>query len=239
MKRFMLFVLCAVVLWGCNMTGANFGGKGDKYTTMLGDLYIKPLGHSSLWIKFKDKNIYVDPFSQVADFSKLPKADLILITHGHQDHLDKAAIDALKKADTKIIASKNSAKDLPDAKIMPNGYGGLFEGIEISATPAYNIVRKRGDGKLFHERGEGNGYLLNFGDFKLYIGGDTENIAELELLRGVDVAFLPKDDIYTMNDDMFIDAVKKMQPKIVYPYHGQDADIKKIQQGVGKDIEVK
>ena len=246
MKRFLLLIVCAAFLGACGQKeGGKIGGRkvarSNQYLTMRGSLQILPLGHSSVLLKLNDKIIYIDPFGKTADYAKLPKADLILITHAHKDHLDKAAIDAVKKEDTRILISKNSKKELPEGKVIPNGYGAVFEGVDISATPAYNIVRKNNDGKPFHARGEGNGYLLNFGDFRLYIGGDTENIPELELLRGVDVAFLPNDPQYTMDDAMFIDAVEKMQPKAVYPYHYDKTDKAKLQNalGKGKDIKVK
>jgi len=97
-------------------------------------------------------------------------------------------------------------------------------GIGIIAVPAYNTVHKRDDGTPFHPRGEGNGYVLDFGDTRIYIAGDTEPIPEMSGLGTVDVAFLPMNLPYTMSPEMAADAARVIMPAILYPYHYGDSD---------------
>ena len=201
----------------------------DTYKTDKGNLKITVLGHASLLFQYEGKNIYIDPYSKVADFSLLPKADLILITHEHLDHLDEKAIDCVKKADTQFIASSAAAKMLGQGESIGNGGKSSFHDIEIEAVPAYNIVHQREPGVAFHPKGIGNGYVLTFDNIKVYVAGDTENIPEMDTLKGkIDIAFLPKNLPYTMDDEMFIDAARRIQPKILYPYHMSEFDEAKI-----------
>ena len=84
----------------------------DILATSGGDLRITFIGHGSLMFAFGGKAIYVDPVSSYADYSRLPKADLILITHEHGDHLDPKAIQALRTDGTVLVANPSSAKRL-------------------------------------------------------------------------------------------------------------------------------
>ena len=54
----------------------------------------------------------------------------------------------------------------------------------------YNLARGPEAGKLFHDKGRGNGYVLTFGDKRVYISGDTECTPEMKALKNIDVAFL-------------------------------------------------
>lgn len=202
--------------------------QSDSYLTKMGELNITLVGHASLIFQINGKVIHVDPYSKVADYSSLPKADLILLTHEHADHLDKAAIEQIKKSNTRFIVSKVCADSLTYGEVLNNGDKTIFEQIDIQAVPAYNIENKRPDGEFYHPKGRGNGYVLTFGSEKVYIAGDTENIPEMEQLKDIYIAFLPKNLPYTMTDDMFIDAVQKVSPVYLYPYHFSDFNDKKI-----------
>ncbi len=193
--------------------------KTETYPTGTGDLKVTLLGHASLKLEYAGKVIYVDPYSQVVDFSHLPKADLILITHEHPDHLDVAAIQQVKTSKTKFILSQACFDQLKYGEVIRNGRKAQTLGFSIEAVPAYNLVHKRPDGEFFHPQGRGNGYVLRFGKLKMYVAGDTENIPEMSKLGIVDIAFLPKNLPYTMDDAMFLDAAKKVKPKHLYPYH--------------------
>ena len=111
---------------------------------------------------------------------------------------------------------------------MKNGDVQIIEGIKFEAMPAHNIIHKRDNGQLFHPKGPGNGYILTFGDKRVYVAGDTENIPEMKTLQGIDVAFLPMNLPYTMTPEMVADAVKSFRPKILYPYHYGDTDTSKL-----------
>lgn len=235
MKRFFLVIIYLLV----NIVNAQI--FADTYKTGKEDLKVTLLGHSSLLLQYKGDNIYVDPWSQVTDYSKLPKADVILITHEHQDHLDKTAIDKIKTEKTHFIVSEVVKQNLGYGESINNGRKTSHKNVAIQAVPAYNQVNKRPDGEFYHPKGRGNGYVLTFDDLKVYIAGDTENIPEMENLKGkIDIAFLPKNLPYTMTDEMFVDAVKKIGPKVLYPYHYSELDEIKINDALkGEKIELK
>ncbi|WP_165042925.1 MBL fold metallo-hydrolase [Dysgonomonas sp. ZJ709] len=193
------------------------------------ELKVTLVGHGSVMFEYEGKIIQVDPYSSVADYSKLPKADLILLTHEHRDHLDSAAIALTKRADTHFIVSKVCNEILGYGDIMSNGNKTEWSGIAIEAVPAYNIVNKLPSGEHYHPKGRGNGYVLTFGTLKVYVAADTENIQEMNRVKGtIDIAFLPKNLPYTMTDEMFIDAAKRVAPKNLYPYHFSEFDEAKI-----------
>ncbi len=202
--------------------------QSDTVKTSSGDLVISFIGHGSLAFTFKEKMIYVDPWGELADYSKLPKADLILVTHEHYDHLDKKAIEASRKKDCVVLASPLAAKALRGATVMKNGSAKTVLGVKIEAVPAYNIKHLRDGKNPFHPKGDGNGYVLTFGNTRVYVAGDTENIPEMKRLRGVDIAFLPMNLPYTMTPQMVADAAKMIMPKALYPYHYGDTDTKKL-----------
>jgi L-ascorbate metabolism protein UlaG (beta-lactamase superfamily) len=91
-------------------------------------------------------------------------------------------------------------------------------------VPAYNLAHKRPDGQPFHPRGNGNGYILTFGNVRVYVAGDTEDTPEMRALRGIDIAFLPMNLPYTMTPEMVADAARAFRPRILYPYHFGQTD---------------
>jgi L-ascorbate metabolism protein UlaG (beta-lactamase superfamily) len=200
----------------------------DIISTSAGDLEITFIGHGTLIFKFNGKVIHADPFSKLADYSKLPKANIILVTHHHGDHLDLPAIDKIRDEKTNIIYTELGAEKLAGGIILKNGESKTVDGIKIESFPAYNIVHKRDNGEPFHEKGTCNGYVVSFGDKKVYIAGDTENTPEMKALKGIDVAFLPMNLPYTMTPEMVADAAKAFKPKILYPYHYGDTDVSKL-----------
>jgi L-ascorbate metabolism protein UlaG (beta-lactamase superfamily) len=181
----LLFTLFAIPL------NAREAFEKDVIKTTAGDLEISFLGHGSLMLMFNGKVLHVDPFSKVADYAKLPKADLLLITHEHQDHLDTAAIELIRAKDTKIVLTEKCAEKVSGGLVMKNGDMQTVLGVQIEAVHAYNLVHKRENGQPFHPKGQGNGYVLTFGKTRLYIAGDTENTMEMKALKDIDIAFLP------------------------------------------------
>ena len=188
------------------------------------------LGHATLMFQWAGKVVHVDPWSTQADYAQLPKADLVLVTHEHRDHLDPAAIKAASKPGTVVGATLKASATLEGAVVLRNGDSRELAGLRVDAVPAYNTEHLRSPGVPFHPRGEGNGYVLHFGKTRVYVAGDTENIPEMAapVVRGVDVAFLPVNLPYTMTIDMLTDAAKMIQPKILYPYHTTDTDMAKV-----------
>ncbi len=239
----MRFILTAgfLLLGLAGLSAAPPKFEQDVIPTSAGALEITFLGHASLVMTFGGKVVQVDPYGDVADYGALPKADLVLVTHEHSDHLDPKALKAILKPGTVIVASRSCASSLPGAVIMANGDRKTELGLVLEAVPAYNIVHKRpGDGP-YHPRGAGNGYVVTFGDKKVYIAGDTENTPEMKALKGIDVAFLPMNLPYTMTPDQVADAARAFRPRILYPYHFGDTDtsrLVKLLQGE-KEIEVR
>ena len=149
----------------------------DTFKTAKGNLVITFIGHGTLMIEAGKTVIHVDPVSREADYSALPKGDLILITHEHGDHLDKKALALITTPQTKIIVSKSCSGQVDNAQVLMNGEVQAFGDISVKAVPAYNIVNKR-DGNPYHPKGNGNGYVISYGGKNIYIGGDTENIPQ-------------------------------------------------------------
>lgn len=196
----------------------------DIITTSAGDVEVTFIGHGSLMLKFGGKVIHVDPYSKLADYGKLPKADVIFITHEHQDHLDLDALAKIRTAKTEVILTQAATVKVAAGNVMKNGDKRTVAGIGVEAVPAYNLVHVRDNGKPFHPKGDGNGYVLTFGNTRLYIAGDTENTPEMKALKGIDYAFLPMNLPYTMTPEMVADAAKAFKPKVLYPYHYGDTD---------------
>lgn len=200
----------------------------DTIQTQQGSLIITFIGHGTLMLNFHNLVIHVDPVSRYADYTTLPKADLILVTHHHGDHLDPAVIKQLTQTNTQVICSESCLQQLEDGIVMKNGESKEVMGLIIDAVPAYNLLHKRDSGEPFHPKGMGNGYIITAGDKKIYIAGDTENIPEMLALTGIDIAFLPMNLPYTMTPEMVANAVKTFKPKIVYPYHYGDTDVNQL-----------
>ena len=196
----------------------------DVVPTAAGDLTISLIGHGTLMFTLGAKVVHVDPVGGEADYAALPDADLILITHEHGDHLDPAAIAELTKDGTEIVVSGSCEGTLERARVMRNGETGSFAGFLVEAVPAYNIVNERSEGMPYHPKGGGNGYVITFGDLRVYVAGDTENTPEMKALRDIDVAFLPMNLPYTMTPEMVADAAKAFRPRILYPYHFGETD---------------
>jgi len=168
--------------------------------------------------------IHIDPVSDMGDYSSLPKADLILVTHSHFDHFKPETVDMLTKDGTELIISEDCVNEASGGIVMKNGDTKTVKGLVIEAVPAYNIKHMRAPGKPFHPKGVGNGYVLTLGDKRVYIAGDTENIPEMKELSGIDIAFLPMNLPYTMTPEMTADAALSFKPKILYPYHFGETD---------------
>ena len=214
-----ILALLCVFLLAANSLPAKESFQKDTVNTSAGPLVVTFIGHGTLMLQHAGRTYHVDPVGGVADYAKLPKADLVLITHHHGDHLDPAALEQVVSEKTIVLQTKLCAAKYPKGKVMANGDILKEAGISVEAVPAYNLVHKRPDGAPFHPKGEGNGYVLTFGDTRVYIAGDTENTPEMKGLKNINVAFLPMNLPYTMTPEMVADAAKAFRPGILYPYH--------------------
>jgi L-ascorbate metabolism protein UlaG (beta-lactamase superfamily) len=217
-KKFIISWITVLLLFHANAF-AKVDFAKERITTSSGEVVITFIGHASLMIAFNGKIIQVDPWSKQADYSTLAKADLILLTHQHGDHLDPNAIEQIRTPTTKIILTALCAEIIKGGEVMANNSSTEVMGIRIEAVPAYNLVNKRDNGEFFHPRGVGNGYVLTFGNTRIYIAGDTENVPEMKALRNIDYAFLPMMLPYTMSAAMVTDAAIAFKPKVLFPYH--------------------
>jgi len=200
----------------------------DTFKTSAGDLKITFIGHGTLMFTFEGKIIHVDPFGEMADYTKMPKADIVLLTHEHRDHLDPKALGILRTEKTVVVLTQTCAKQIEGGIVMSNGDVKTIGGLKIEAVPAYNIVHKRDNGQPYHPKGIGNGYVIAFGDKRVYVGGDTENIPEMKELKDIDIAFLPMNLPFTMTPEMVASTAKTLKPKILYPYHYGKTDTSKL-----------
>ena len=196
--------------------------QADVVETSKGPLKITPLYHGSAMLEFGGKIIHVDPWGQ-ADYTGLPQADLIVITHTHADHMDAALLKTLRKDGTILVGPPAVTDTLNgtvgDTDAISNGEKKTFMGVEIEAVPMYNLKLGSGPGKPYHHKGIGNGYVLSFGDTRVYFSGDTECVPEIKALKNITIAFVAMNPPRTMPPAEAAACVAAFQPKIVYPYH--------------------
>jgi L-ascorbate metabolism protein UlaG (beta-lactamase superfamily) len=233
-----IIIICAImIIYSLPLSGQN-KLECDTFKTPVGEFKIYFIGHASLMFEFKNKIIHVDPWSMLTDYGKLPKADIILITHHHPDHFDTSAINNISKDRTKIVLNGTAYEIMKKGTVMKNGDKITVDGFEIEAVPAYNTTEGR---DTFHPKGRDNGYVLTIGKKRIYIAGDTESIPEMSSLKNIDIAFLPMNQPYTMLPEQVVDAAKKIHPKILYPYHYGETDLAKLKKllAKNKNIEVR
>jgi L-ascorbate metabolism protein UlaG (beta-lactamase superfamily) len=219
----------------------------DIIKTSAGELKITFIGHGTLMFAFGGKIIHIDAVSREADYTRMPKADLILVTHEHGDHLDPKAIKVIRQEKTEMVLTEICAKEVKGGIVMKNGDIKTVMGLKIEAVAAYNIIHQRDNGQPFHPKGNGNGYVITFGDLsavpaqagkRVYVAGDTENTPEMKKLKDIDIAFLPMNLPYTMTPQMVADAAKAFKPKILYPYHFGDTDTSELVKLLQDDKEI-
>jgi L-ascorbate metabolism protein UlaG (beta-lactamase superfamily) len=147
----------------------------------------------------------------------------------------------LRTEKTSLVLTKSCTKDISGGIVLKNGDVQTVQGLKIEVVPAYNIVHKRDNEEPFHPQGIGNGYIITFGDKRVYVAGDTENIPEMKELGEIDIAFLPMNLPYTMTPEMVADAARMIKPQILYPYHYGNTDTSKLVELLkdDKDIEVR
>ena len=218
---------------------AHTAAAAQVFPTSAGPVTITPLNHASTLIEAGGKTIYLDPAKPV-NFSGKPKADLILITDIHGDHMDPDSIKEISKAETEILAPPAVVQTVTTAKPIGNGDSKAWQGWTFEAVPAYNLKRGPAAGKLFHDKGRGNGYILVYGGKRFYFSGDTEGVPEMRALKNIDVAFICMNLPYTMPPEEAADAVRAFHPKVVIPYHYRGSDLTVFQKGLeGTAIEVR
>ena len=193
----------------------------------VGEVQITPLYHATLRLEHGGKVVWVDPWTK-ADLSG-PKADIVLITDVHQDHLDPDAIEKVSKDGTVVVGPTAIGEKVQPDVTIANGETKEVQGIGITGVPMYNLQRGPEPGKVFHEKGRGNGYVLAMGGQRIYVAGDTECTPEMKALEGIDVAFVPMNLPYTMTPEEAAECIEAFAPKVLYPYHYGDSNLDALQ----------
>ncbi len=187
------------------------------------------LVHASIRIEYDGRGIMIDPVTKLGnktiDYSAMPKADYIFVTHEHGDHFDKEALKLLTDNKTQLVMNKRCAEMLGYGEIMVNGQRSMFNDIKVEAVPAYNTSEGR---TQFHPKGRDNGYILTIDGLRIYIAGDTEDIPEMQDIKDIDIAFMPCNQPYTMTTEQLVKAAKTIKPKVLFPYHYGQTDVSGI-----------
>ncbi len=208
------------------------------FSTQASAVRITPIYHATVKIQVGQDIIYLDP-AKPAKMDGMGPANLILITDIHGDHMDADYVAKLSKPGTAVIAPAAVAKTITQARVVANGETTRWHDFKITAVPMYNISHNQPSGQPYHDKGRGNGYVINYGGKNFYFAGDTEGIPEMRALKNIDVAFIPMNLPYTMTPAEAADAVKAFHPKLVIPYHykGQDVqEFKKALDGSGVQV---
>ena len=209
----------------------------DVFTTPSGKrLEFHSLMHGSIRIVFDGTEIQVDPVTKLGDrtidFTSMPKAQYILVTHEHADHFDKQAIATLSDDNTVLVTNHRCADMLGYGKPLSNGDKLEQPHFLLEAVPAYNTT----EGHLqFHPKGRDNGFVLNIDGMRIYIAGDTEDIPEMAQLHDIDIAFLPCNQPYTMTPEQLVRAARMVKPKVLFPYHYGTTDVSSLPETLKPD----
>ena len=205
--------------------------KVETFKTDSGrEVAVTLIKHGTLAISYEGVTIHVDPvgaYGKPTDYTQFPKADVILVTHEHGDHFDKAAIETLwADGKTQFVANPGCVELLGRGTAVSNGGSRILPGnIGLEAVPAYNYTEGR---TMFHPKGRDNGYILSFDGLRIYIAGDTEDIPEMAALSDIDVAFLPVNQPYTMTVEQCVKAAKVLKPRVLIPYHFGNTDLSSL-----------
>lgn len=219
----------------------------DAPSIQAGPFTVTPVYHGTVMVQHGDTTLWIDPWSKAKKPLTGPKADVLLITDVHFDHLDEDAIAAVVDADTKVVGPKavkakrdEAGKGLVD-HVLANGENTELSGITITAVPMYNLTRGPEEGGVFHEKGRGNGYILEADGVRVYIAGDTACTSEMKSLENIDLALIPMNLPYTMPPDEAAGCVAAFKPKTVVPYHYAGSDLAVFEGALAKvdGVEVK
>ncbi len=245
MKRIITCMLAALGLTAAYGQQNQQSYEVDTFKTKSGKtVRFHALVHASIRVEYDGKEIEIDPVTKLGnktvDFTAMPKADYIFVTHEHQDHFDREALKILTAQQTCLVTNKRCADMLGSGKVMANGDKlQLADDITVEAVPAYNITEGR---QQYHPKGRDNGYILTIDGLRIYIAGDTEDIPEMASVSDIDIAFLPCNQPFTMTTDQLVRAARIVKPKVLFPYHYGQTDVSKLPsqlQGDGIDVRIR
>jgi L-ascorbate metabolism protein UlaG (beta-lactamase superfamily) len=240
MKKRSLFTLTVACF-----VAAAAGGAGDSsIATDDGPVTIHPLEHATFVMQWSGNIVAVDPIGGAPRFESFGKANLVLVTDIHGDHLSVDTVLGVAKPSAMIVAPKAVAEKFPESDreritVVANGETVKWGESTVEAVPMYNLTEER---QRFHPKGRGNGYVVTLGGTRIYIAGDTEDIPEMRALKDIDAAFVCMNLPYTMDVEAAADAVLEFEPKVVIPYHyrgeGGMSDLEEFRSLVAKDPKI-
>jgi len=178
------------------------------------------LGHDGFRIQ-NGKVIYIDPF-KIGD--RGPKADIVLVSHEHFDHLSIEDLMKIITPNTVVVAHAQSAGELSklkvkETKIVKPGDKVTIGEIMIQAVPAYNLNKGPEPGKVFHPKEDGKlGFVVTVKGIRIYHAADSDHIPEMKGINP-DVALLPVSGTYVMTPQEAAEAAASVNPKIAIPMH--------------------
>jgi len=245
MKMKKILTCLFAVLGLTTACGQNDSYEVDEFKTKSGKtVRFHALVHASIRMQYDGREIQIDPVTKLGnrtiDFTAMPKADILFVTHEHGDHFDKNAIKLLSNEKTQLIMNKRCTDMYEAGRAMANGDKiQLADDITVEAVPAYNISEGR---TQFHPKGRDNGYILTVDGLRIYIAGDTEDIPEMATIQDIDIAFLPCNQPYTMTTDQLVKAAKTIKPKVLFPYHYGQTNVSALPaqlQSEGIDVRIR
>lgn len=191
---------------------------------------LRALMHASICVEYDGRLLVIDPVTRLGDravdYSAMSPANCILVTHEHGDHFDREAIERLSDEHTRLITNRRCADQMGYGTVMANGDTLRHAGdITVEAVPAYNTTEGH---RQYHPKGRDNGFVLTLDGLRIYIAGDTEDIPEMASLRDIDIAFLPCNQPYTMTPDQLLNAARMVKPRVLFPYHYGQTDVRAI-----------
>lgn len=225
---------------------AQLSSAPDTISAGSSELTIHPIVHGSVVFTYDGKTVFADPYGGAELYEEFNSPDIILITHTHGDHYNPETLSGLDTENATFIVPQTVATAMGDAyssqrMVLANGQSTDLMNIDVSAVAMYNLP---GDESVRHQKGDGNGYIIGFGNRKVYVSGDTEDTPEMRSLEDIDIAFVCMNLPYTMDIERAASAVTEFQPDIVYPYHHRGQDIEAFKQLVdaanrGVDVRLK
>lgn len=226
----------------CLIFGVVIMADGRAFSEQFGNPPVEFIvqSHASFVIISGTAAVYVDPTGEKEDYTGIPDPDIILVTHGHFDHLNKSLIAELERPETVIIGPGAVISDLCYGEAFNNSESQAFGNIGIQAVPAYNITPDR---IRSHPKETGNGYVVTLNGLRIYISGDTEDTPEMRNLKDIDYAFVCMNLPWTMSVEQAASGVLAFKPKVVFPYHyrqrGKPADLEKFKRLVSRNKNIK
>ena len=228
-----------IIAWKeANMPVTTDKYEVDVFQTKSGKtIKFHALMHASIRIEYDGKEIEIDPVlklrEKTIDYTTMPKATYIFVTHEHPDHFNQEAIKQLSTENTMLITNKRCGDMLGYGTIMANGDNlQIADDFTVEAVPAYNTTEAN---TKFHPKGRDNGFILTIDGLRIYIAGDTEDIPEMSAVKDIDIAFLPCNQPFTMTPEQLVKAARTVKPKVLFPYHFGDTNVSAIPDLLKKD----